>query len=234
MREGLLQTAVWRGVVFLALAICALVTVTSSAHANTMEVAIQVDGGFLVPLSSGTGSISLSGDLAGGGLFTSSINATGFPILSQPQLSTSLLNVQSAPGTHVLDVFITQQGLSFPSGVNSFISSFSAQFTGLNAPSVLEQTFISPFNVLFAGTLLASANFPGVGSTSSTNNTPLLGSPYSETVEYRITTNGPGSVNATINLGPSTSVPEPSTLLLAGFGLGGLLLLVSKRRLIIA
>ena len=237
MGRGLFRTAIERGVFFLAVAIFVLVTAVSSAHADAISIGYSVDGGAITSLGSSiTGNFSVTGTAIGAFTFNN-ISGTGSPILSEPQLSTSSLNVQSGAGSHTLNVFITEQGLSFPSGVNSFLSSFNSQTFSGSISSVLEQTFIDTTNGLWGGTSLASANFTGIGSTSSTNNSPSLGpNPYSETVEYTITTYGVGNVNDTIdiNLGQATSVPEPSTLVLTGFGLSGLLLLVSKRRLNIA
>jgi hypothetical protein len=99
-------------------------------------------------------------------------------------------------------------------------------FTGAIA-SVEELTFIDPGNGLYGGTQLASATFFGAGATSSTNSfTPPLTGPYSETVEYIVTTNGAGSVNDTVDITDPTPVSEPSALLLAGLGIGGVFLLL--------
>jgi hypothetical protein len=217
------------------LLMAAVLALASGAQADNISIALQEDGGAITLVaSSSTGYASFVGTY---GTFTfNSVSGTGFPNLAEPSLASTSLDVQNsyAPGTHTLNVFVTQSGVTSPTGVNSFLSSFTSQaFTGLIF-SVTEQTFIDTTNGLYGGTLLASSTFTGIGSNSSVNNTPSLSNPYSETVEYTIITNGAGRVNDTIDIDPSqpTPVPEPSgsSLLLSAFGVGGLLL--TKRRIL--
>jgi hypothetical protein len=211
--------------------VLALLVLPSGACANTITIGLQeasVNGGAVTTVGSGNGTVSLVGITYGDFIFNN-LSGTGTPILAPPTLSTTSINVSSSTGA-VLNVFITETGLTFPTGVNSFISAFTANLSGA-VTSVVETTFIDTSNNLFGGTQLASATFTGTGNTSSTDNTPNLGT-YSETVEYTITTTGSGSVNDTIDisLGPGgSSVPEPSALLLSGFGIGGLLLFAKRR-----
>jgi hypothetical protein len=214
--------------------VLALLVLPSEARANTITIGLQeagVNGGAITTEASGNGSVSLVG-IAYGVFTFNNLSGIGSPILAPPTLSTSSLNVASG-GAAVLNVFITEMGLTFPSGVNSFISAFTSNLLSGGVTSVVEQTFIDTSNGLFGGTLLASSTFTGIGSNSSSNNTPSLGT-YSETVEYTITTTGAGSVNDTINLGlgtgGSSTVPEPSALLLSGLGAGSLLLFAKRRR----
>jgi hypothetical protein len=216
--------------------VLALLVLPSGACANTITIGLQeasVNGGAVTTVGSGNGTVSLVGITYGDFIFNN-LSGTGTPILAAPTLSTTSINVSSATGA-VLNVFITETGLTFPTGVNSFISAFTGSLSGA-VTSVVEQTFVDTSNGLFGGTQLASATFTGTGTgnTSSTNNTPFLGT-YSETVEYTITTTGSGSVNDTIDIslgpgGSSATVPEPSALLLSGFGLGGLLLFAKRPR----
>ena len=201
------------------------------ARANTISIFVQQDAGALVMVASNnTGFISYTG--AFGDFNFNSITATGSPILPEPALSSTSLDVQSSSGSHVLNIFITQFGITSPTGVNSFLSSFTSQTFSGAITSVLEQTFVDVGNGI-GGTLLASSTFTGIGSYSSVNSTPSLSNPYSETVQYTITTHGSGRVNNTIDMDAFTdnftTVPEPSSLLLSTLGLAGFLL--AKRRL---
>jgi len=213
--------------------VLALLVLPSGARANTITIGLQqagVNGGAITQVGSGSGTVSLVG-IAYGSFIFNNLSGTGTPILAPPTLSTTSLNVSSG-GAAVLNVFITETGLTFPTGVNSFISAFAS--TGLSAGwTVMERTLVDTSNGLFGGTQLASATFTGTGNTSSTDNTPSLGT-YSETVEYTITTTGAGNASDTIDisLGPggSSNMPEPSALLLSGFGLAGLLLFAKQRR----
>jgi len=182
----------------------------------------------------GTGYVSTSGSI---GTFTlASATATGSPVLQQPTLDTSSIDVNSS-GAGTLYMFVTEQGLTSPLGINSFLSSFTFNLFngGAGIASVTENTFISATNALYAGTLLSSAtdSTGGLSSTSATAASPLLTGPFSETIEYIIHASGVGSTNDTVNLSsPSVSVPEPASLLALATGLGILSLLMRARRLI--
>ena len=130
--------------------------------------------------------------------------------------------------TDVLNVFITEQGLSLPVGSAQLLSGFTANLINGAVTSVVEQTLLSTTNALFSGTQMATATFTAIGSTTSLNSTPPLAPFYSETAIYTITTTGVGNVNDTINI--SDPVPEPATLGLFGTGLLGLSLIKRRRR----
>jgi hypothetical protein len=156
------------------------------------------------------------------------VNATGSPLLDQPIFDTSSIDVKTTQGgDQNLYIYITEQNLSSPLGVGSFLSSFTANaFTG-NIMSVDEYTFVSAANALWTGTALASHTFTAIGSATSLNFSPSLSSPFSETVVYHIHTNGAGSANDTINI--SDPIPEPISLSIFGMGLATLGM-VSRRK----
>jgi len=208
--------------------VLALLVLPSGVRANTITIGVSQDGIAGVLQTAGNGSASFAG-LTYGAFTLNLASGIGSPILTEPSLLITSLNAQ-ANSAGVLHVFITEQYLIL-TGVNSFISSFASNLLIGGATSVVEQTFVDASNGLFGGTQLASSTFTGLGSNSSSDSAPSLdGGFYSVTVEYTITATGAGNVNDTINLNlGSSTVPEPSALLLTGFGLGGLLLFAKRR-----
>jgi len=207
--------------------IVGLLALPSRAAADNIVISLQENGGAIQQVVSGVGSALYIGQF--GDYVINAVSGTGSPQLAEPGLQTSSLDISGGGKNDVLNIFVTEMGLTSPSGVNPFVSSFAAAFSD-NVASVLEQTFIGNPG---SGTLLSSYLFTDSGSTTLVNKTPNLSGAYNETVEYTIKTTGVGIVAASIQIaggsGP-VNTPEPSTLLLMGLGLGSLLLL-GKRRL---
>ena len=153
------------------------------------------------------------------------VTAIGSPILPQPTFQTNSIDVKSqTTGDQYLYIYITQQNLTSPTGLNSFLSGFTANaFTG-SVVSVDEYSYFSASNALWGGTQLASTHFTGLGSPAFSTPVTLTGT-YSETAEFIVHMSGSGSVNDTINL----KVPEPVSLSIFGVGMLGLGV-ISRRR----
>jgi hypothetical protein len=153
------------------------------------------------------------------------VSGTGSPILPQPLLLTNSTNITAGSGNHVLNVFITEQDLSSPTGIAQFLSRFSSTlFTGA-VTSVVETTLLSTSNALYAGTQLSTATFTTGGFVVGTQNSPSLAPLYSETAQYTITTSGAGNVVDAIVI----STPEPASLTLFGVGLLSTLAFARRR-----
>lgn len=178
-------------------------------------IGVGVNGGAVTQVASDAASGSANYNTIANGLFFNS-SATGFPILAQPSLLTQSVNLQQAGGTSgTLNLYITQTDL--PAFNGSLLSSFTSN-TISNAGAVLS-TYYSTANALFGGTLLQSAAYNAMGTTSGTNLLVTTGL-FSTTVRYDITFGtGAGSFNGTANLA-ATAVPEPASwaLMLLGFG----------------
>ncbi len=183
--------------------------------------------------SAGTPTLIYSGQNSVGGVFftedfAGTVQATGFPLLPQPTLDSNSIDVQTTGTTHdKLYVYVTQSGLTSPLGVSNFLSSFTSNLFTANTVSLTENTFISADNAMWSGTLMASQTFTanGLGDGDSTFTSPSFTGPFSETTEFIVESNSPGSsVNGTINI---SDVPEPASLAVLGIGFAGIL--ISRR-----
>jgi PEP-CTERM motif len=160
--------------------------------------------------------------------YSYNISATGSPLEDQPIFDTTSTQVKSLGTAGSAFVWITQQGLSAPLGINAFLSGFTSNTWTAGVVSVMENTYISTSNALFGGTLLASELFTApLDSVSIVANTPSLSNPFSETVEYIVNFGGAGTANDTIDV---AAIPEPASLALLGVGLAGLGVRYRRRR----
>lgn len=215
----------------LALVVMMLV-LPSRASADGIVISLQENNGAITQVAAGNGSVVYVGDF--GDYILNAVSGLGSPTLAEPGLQSSTIDISGIGKTaDTLNIFVTELGLTSPSGVNTFASTFASDgFLG-GILSVTERTFIGDPGT---GTLLASSTFTGAGSNTSLNNTPNLSGSYDETLEYSIVTNGIGGVAGSIAIASAGPVntPEPSTLLLLGLSLGGLLLVSRKRRTVLA
>jgi hypothetical protein len=142
--------------------------------------------------------------------------------------TTSDHNIRGSGGT--LDIYITRNNIT--GGVPfHFLSSFTSN--ALPAKwSVVESTYVSTSNQLFAGTLLSSHTFSALGTFLHPND--FLGGqagPYSVTTRYTVTAPTTGSSFSTISI-HDASVPEPAAwaLMIMGFGAAGGMLRGHRRK----
>jgi PEP-CTERM motif len=201
------------------MAIGAVLLTASVANASPLiSIGVVEDGVNPATVSTGEGGfVSASGNSTD---FSCTVSAVGSPLLPQPTLDTSSIDVASASATpHTRGIFIAEQGLTKPQGLAASLSGFTANnFTG-NITSVTEYTFVDNTNSLWGGTELTSQVFTPIGLGSDSDIDPVnFSSPFSETAEDVIQTSGAGSVNDTIHL---SDVPEPAFFAVLGIGVAG-------------
>lgn len=211
--------------------IVAMLALPSRASADTVTISLQENGGTITQVASGSGGAVFAGDF--GDYILNAVSGVGSPTLVAPGLQSSTLDISGfGSSSDTLNIFVTEKGLTSPTGLISLQSTFdSSIFTG-SILSLTEQTFIGDPG---SGTLVDAASFTGIGASSLVNNANLSGT-YDETLEYTIKTDGLGAVAGSIAIAQAGPVntPEPSTLLLLVLGVGGLFLVARKRGLALA
>jgi hypothetical protein len=200
-----------------------LATTISGAKADTVSVGWSTSLAGPVTnfagspgFTSGPGSASFSGAIAGTS-FTTQSGGIASPLLGLPALlDSNSINVSSATGGEIF-IWVTDSGISAPlTGTQPFASTLTSNtLTGAITKLTL-QTFFDAGNGVFTDTTsLGSQSFTTTGTATVQTNIPLSGNPYSVTAVYDVVSSGAGSVNATINV----AVPGP----IVGAGLPGLL-----------
>ncbi len=207
--------------VFMAvLAVLALVFV-SGAYADTISIGLQ-EGGGITTVASGPSPQSFTGSF---GTFSQvSVSGVGTFSLNLPSLGSQTIDVASSGIAGTLNVWVTDTGITSPTGLTAFLSSFTSQLLPLGW-TVTTSTYVDNSNAAYGtATLLNSSTFATIGAFVGTNSATTA-SPYSATELFVITANTTSGVtNDTIQL---SAMPEPGTLALFG---SGLISLVGLRR----
>jgi hypothetical protein len=197
----------------------------STANAVTVSIGLQGTGA-IVPVASGTGIASYTNPAGFESFSSIQVNGAGSPPLTGTDLLNSNTLDVSASAASSLKIYVTSQGNTSPTGLTTFFSSFTSNLLTAGW-TVMEQTFLDIGNGLFALTTpLSSATFTDIGISVAAALANAGAGPFSVTELYTITTNGPGNLNATIDL----STPIPGALSLFATGLLGLWALRRKRK----
>jgi len=181
-----------------------------------------------VATDAGTGHLFFDGSTGG---YSSTVNALGSPILTQPNFATQSLNVQqgaNAP-SGLLSIFITQTDLTSFAG--QLTSAFTSNLLFGSAQSVTMSALLDPANGQFTGLPIRNASFTGVGSNAGSTSVNVPGL-FSETVRYDLTfganTGDGGTFSDTASL--SAAVPEPATWAMMLLGFAGIGVATRRRR----
>lgn len=189
----------------------------ASPAAAAVCIAVDVGAGLQnETCSAPSGKASYNTSFSG---FSFDVSGTGFPLLSQPLLTTNTLDIRNeGTANRTIDVYVTQTGLS-GSSIDLLSTFTSNTMSGVTA---IVRSYYDTTNTKFGlANLLQSANFAGPGVFNGDNLLTTSGL-WSETVRYTLNfTGGQGSYfNGTADL---SAVPEPATwaMMLIGFtGIG--------------
>lgn len=145
----------------------------------------------------------------------------------------------STTSSGTLNVFVTESGITSPTGASRLLSGFTlnAESTRTKIASVTESTYYNSNDSIFGkNTFIASHMFTPTTASQSYTNVSLalaLTGTYSITEEYTIVSDGSGQANGTITIqteNNSTSLPEPGSLALLGTGVLGLGFVARRKR----
>lgn len=220
-----------RSAILAATALAALLSLTGTAGA--LVITITGSDGTLSATNSASSPTSFGP--ASVGTWTATGLATGTPPLGSGVLFSNTIAVNTTgPGTFTL--WVTENGLTSPTGLVPWVSSLTTNLLFGGITSVTETTSLqtddsTPGPTTALGTILDSAVFITSNQTqlTTTNADTGAGPSYSLTEQYIVTATGAGGVNLTIDLFPQ-AVPEPASLALLGVGLLGLGFVQARRR----
>jgi hypothetical protein len=218
--------------VFIAVLAGLVLLSASGAYADTVGLALAGNGGpIAASATSPTGTINLPPT----SIFAWTISATvfGSPVAgAEPDLEGLTVDASdTSAGLTSLQIYVSEVGLTSPTGINTFLSGLTSNIMIGSVSSVTESTYIDTGNGLFTTTcgtcsLLSTETFTAIGHDTLGATTPNLVGPYSETEFFNIVATGVGSTQDTITI---TNAPEPGTLTLFGSGLIGLAGLLRRK-----
>jgi hypothetical protein len=220
----------------LLLATVAVLAMSASALAGTMNLMLDQDGGAFSQTFFGVpGQSTFTATNAAFGNFNI-VNITGSttPTTSAPILLTSnTLDVQTTTTTpHILQVWISANDLTSPIALVDFFSGLTNVALS-DGWAVTLETLVSTTNQMFTGTQLATDTFfggplPTVFASNFSDFFDVGAGPYSLTAHYTIFTDGLGQANSGITIA-GTETPLPAAVWMFGGGLG-LLAMIGRRR----
>jgi hypothetical protein len=228
----------------LLLGIAVALSWAGNARAGSLAIELSEDGGpaSIVAMQTSGGTLTLSGTYAAAPDF----NFAGFSVTSNANLTTGTQGEIMGVGTilststaaHTLTILASDDGFTFPAGPH-YITSSSSSYTAVLNPltrsvdSFTFQSFSTPGQVLF-GTSVPSpldTYSPLLPSDSSPTSTTHFTAAAGYTLTQRYVWDSTGTTFVFQPTGSTiTTIPEPSSWVLALLGIGGSLWLAWTQR----
>jgi hypothetical protein len=184
------------------------------AHATPMISVGACTGASCSPTTIAGPSFPAVGFAATEGSFTVSGSATGVAVPGLTSLDSQAIDISTTTAGTV-DVFVTMQGNTFPTGNQLTMSSFTSNILeGGTSPTATLSTFLDTANGLYTtaptATLIAHDTFTGPGASGPIFTLENFSSSvYSLTEEYAVTFTGSCSPECNANLTIDFQVPAP-------------------------
>lgn len=195
-----------------------------AANADTISIGLGINGGAVTNEGSAAGNFSITG-VSFGGFNINNVSGVGSPPLNFPSLlnSNSINLATSAATANVLDVYVTELGITTATGLQTFISSLTENSITPGWTANLS-TYLDTSDGIFTKSIALTPpsghDFTTITTFVQDTTANAGGGPYSITAEYVINTaDTTGSANSTINV---STVPEPASLAIFGAALVGL------------
>lgn len=211
---------------FVVLLLISTAVVAWPVYADTVTIGLST-GGPITTVASGSGAATVTQPFDN--FSNVHVSGQGVSTLTPPDLLFSDTIDTAATGGGTLNIFVTDSGLTSPTGALTFTSSFTSN-TLPAGWTLTTATFLSATNALFTGTPLSSKTFSAIGVDTEMAPGATGSGPYSITEEYTIHATGAGDTNDTIDMGaPAVGVPEPSALIALVLGFVGIGFLGRRR-----
>jgi hypothetical protein len=172
----------------------------------------------------------LDGTFADPNFSSFNVSITGFPAIASPNLGTTSLQLSSGTNfdglTHIIDLNVSQTGLSFPAGAQGTLTQTFNNLIGSPPGGPTTENFLANGAVALTHIF---ANLPARSdsNTVTSNSLPAL---TSDGEEFISTFTAAGQQLELTQEFVATQVPEPASLAMLGLGLLGVGFVANRKR----